>query len=245
MTAHSGLRYKNFAVGVAALLLTICAGGGLAAEIVSETKAVHGFSQIELDGEAAVILRQGQTEGVTIEATESTLKHITTEVRGGKLKISVDSEDHWWQWLIGSTRRAPKVTIAFIQLDRLQASGAVSIVAPSLKATELRLDFAGACRLRIDDLQATRLRIDGAGATRVDIAGKVSEQDVDLSGAGSYRAEDLVSDRTSLQVSGAGKAIVNATKALKAGISGAGLVEYVGNPEVERDVSGIGKIRRR
>jgi hypothetical protein len=32
---------------------------------------------------------------------------------------------------------------------------------------------------------------------------------------------------------------------LKADISGAGLVEYVGNPRVEREITGIGKIRRR
>ena len=245
MTACTAFGRKNLVAGLTALTLALFATAGLAVETMSENRAAHGFSQIELDGQAEVTLRQGQTEGVTLEATASTLRDIKTEVRGGKLTIRVDSENHWWQWLIGAAARTPKVTIDFIQLDRLEASGAVSIVARSLKANELHLDFAGACRLRIADLQATRLRVDGAGATRVDIAGRVTEQDIDLSGAGSYRAEDLVSDRTALQVSGAGKAIVNATKTLKAGISGAGLVEYVGDPEVERDVSGIGKIRRR
>ena len=48
-----------------------------------------------------------------------------------------------------------------------------------------------------------------------------------------------------VQVSGAGKAIVNARTLLKAEISGAGLVEYAGNPRLEQEVSGIGKIRRR
>jgi hypothetical protein len=32
---------------------------------------------------------------------------------------------------------------------------------------------------------------------------------------------------------------------LKADISGAGLVEYAGNPRLEQEISGIGKIRRR
>ncbi|HKW80388.1 MAG TPA: head GIN domain-containing protein [Casimicrobiaceae bacterium] len=245
MIPHAAFGRKTLAVGLTALALALLAPAGLAAEIVSETRAVHGFSQIELDGQADVTLRQGQTEGVTLEATASALRDIRTEVRGRKLTIRVESKHHWWQWLIGAAARTPKVTIDFIQLDRLEASGAVAIVASSLKASELHLDFAGACRLKIADLQANRLRVDGAGATRVDLAGRVAEQDIDLSGAGSYRAEDLVSDRTALQVSGAGKAIVNATKTLKAGISGAGLVEYVGDPAVERDVSGIGKIRRR
>jgi hypothetical protein len=94
-------------------------------------------------------------------------------------------------------------------------------------------------------LQATRLRLDGAGAIKAEIAGRVAEQSIDLSGAGSYQAVDLISDNVAVQVSGAGKAIVNAKTLLKADISGAGLVEYAGNPRLEQEISGIGKIRRR
>jgi hypothetical protein len=108
-----------------------------------------------------------------------------------------------------------------------------------------QLDFAGACKLKIGDLQATKLRLDGAGAIKAEIAGKVTDQDIDLSGAGSYLAAELVSDTAGVRVSGAGKAIVNAKTLLRADISGAGLVEYTGNPRLEQEISGIGKIRRR
>ena len=75
--------------------------------------------------------------------------------------------------------------------------------------------------------------------------GAASAQAADLSGAGSYLAVDLISDNVAVQVSGAGKAIVNAKTLLRADISGAGLVEYTGNPRLEQEISGIGKIRRR
>lgn len=237
---------KILLIALTAVWTALAAGGSFAADVLRESRPATGFSRIQIEGQADITLRQGATEGVTIEATAQGLKQIRTEVRGRTLRIGLVDQSHWWQWIFGGTAtRAPRITIDFIQLERIDASGTVNIVADSLKANDLRLDFAGAAKLRISDLQANRLRLDGAGAVKAEIAGKVTEQDIDLSGAGSYQALDLVSDNISLQVSGAGKAIVNAKTLLKADISGAGLVEYSGDPRVERDVSGIGKIRRR
>ncbi|MGH8852382.1 MAG: head GIN domain-containing protein [Casimicrobiaceae bacterium] len=237
---------KSLAVAAAAALLGLAAAGSFAADVARESRAVSGFSRIEIDGQADVMLRQGSTEGVTIEAPARSLKQIRTEVRDRTLKIDLaDQGGHWWQWIFGAAPRTPRITIDFIQVEHLEAAGAITLVADRMKAKDLRLDFAGACKLRIADLQATTLRLDASGAVKADIAGDVTEQHIDLSGAGSYQAGDLVSDTVLLQVSGAGKAIVNAKTLLRAGISGAGLVEYIGNPKVERDISGIGKIRRR
>ncbi|HEY2864227.1 MAG TPA: head GIN domain-containing protein [Casimicrobiaceae bacterium] len=237
---------RTLLIALTAVWTALAAGGSFAADVLRESRPATGFSRIQIDGRAEITLRQGTTEGITLEATAQGLKQIRTEVRGRTLRIGLVDQSHWWQWIIGGApTRTPRIMIDLIQLERIGASGTVSIVADSLKANDLRLDFAGAAKVRISDLQANRLRLDGAGAVKAEIAGKVTEQDVDLSGAGSYQAADLVSDTISLQVSGAGKAIVNAKTLLKADISGAGLVEYVGNPRVEREITGIGKIRRR
>src|SRR2546422_11591379 len=74
------------------------------------------------------------------------------------------------------------------EVDRIEAAGAVTVAADSLKAGELRLDLAGACSLKIRDLQATTLRLDGSGAIKADVAGRGQRQPVDLSGAGSVTA---------------------------------------------------------
>ena len=237
---------KTLLIAVTVLWASFAAGTSHAADVLRETRPATGFSRIQIDGQADITLVQGATEGITLEATAQGLKQIHTDVRGRTLRIGMVDQSHWWQWITGgASTRTPKITINLIQLERIEAAGAVNIVADSLKANELRLDFAGACKLKIADLQANKLRLDGAGAVKAEIAGKVAEQSIDLSGAGSYQAAELVSDNIDLQVSGAGKAIVNAKTLLKADISGAGLVEYAGNPRVEQDISGIGKIRRR
>ena len=243
---HREAAVKNLLIAVAAACTTLVAAGAYAADVLRETRPLSSFSRIEVDGQADITLRQGTTEALTLEATAQGLKQIRSEVRGRTLFVSLVDQGHWWQWMTGgSATRTPRIAIDLIQLERIEAAGAVNIVADSLKVNELRLDFAGACKLKIGDLQATKLRLDGAGAIKAEIAGKVSDQDIDLSGAGSYLAAELVSDTAGVRVSGAGKAIVNVKTLLKADISGAGLVEYTGNPRLEQEISGIGKIRRR
>jgi hypothetical protein len=236
-------------------LLTACtlaiaslgtAAAALAADPVQEARVATGFSKIAVAGHAEVLLRQGTSEGVTIEALPQVLRQIETEVDGSTLNITASSQRRWWDGILGGgAARPPRITIHFINLQRIEAGGAINLKAGTLKAKDLRLDLSGASTLRIDDLQASRLRLDGSGAIKVELAGNVPAQFIDLSGAGAYQAADLASETAVLQVSGAGKALVNASKKLKAEISGAGLVEYLGHPSVEQETSGAGRVRRR
>jgi Putative auto-transporter adhesin, head GIN domain len=216
------------------------------AESQRETRPLAGFNRIEVVGVADVRLRQGTTEGATIEATAQLLPRIRTQVRDRTLFIDVAQERQWSDWLHWSGRRqTPRVTVDFIKLDRVESAGAIKLAADSLRADELQLDFSGASSVRIGNLQASRLHLEGSGATKAEIAGKVGTQVVDLSGAGSYKASGLESDWAEVHVSGAGKAFVNAKTSLVVEISGAGVVEYRGNPKLEQDISGVGKVRRR
>jgi hypothetical protein len=232
------------AVGIVVALS--CAPGASAVELQQETRAVGGFHRIEINGEANVTLVQGGTESITIEAPSSSLPHVRTAVRGETLVVDAVEPRSFWQWFSGrSGSRIPQVTIHLRDVDRIEAAGTVKLDADSLKSGDLRLDLAGACTLKIRDLQATSLRIDGSGAIKVAIGGKVERQKVDLSGAGSYQADRLVSGEAVIEVSGAGKAVVNATSSLAVDISGAGKVEYLGEPKLKQSISGIGKVTRR
>ena len=218
----------------------------LAAEPVRESRAATGFSRIEIDGQADVILRQGTSEGVTLEASAQALRNIETEVHGKTLSITLTDQRRWWDWVLGGgATRSPRITIDFINLERIEAAGSVNFTAATLKSSDLRLDLAGASTLKIGDLQASRLRVDGSGAIKADLVGNVAAQFIDLSGASSYQAGELKSDSAVLQISGAGKALINASKSLKVEISGAGAVQYVGDPKLEQEISGVGKITRR
>jgi Putative auto-transporter adhesin, head GIN domain len=235
-----------FAVIVLGTLATIAgvsfSRNAPASEPVHETRAATGFHRVDISGRATVILTQGTTEGVTVDAPASI--RVRTEVRNETLVVEVEDRRGSW-WFGGGAAKATHVTINFRNLDRIESAGAVTVLADRLASNELYVDLAGACTLKIGELHATALKLDGSGATKIEIAGKVARQAIDLSGAGSYQAGQLTSDEASVDVSGAGKALVNVRNALAVDISGAGKVEYVGDPKLKQSISGIGKVVRR
>jgi hypothetical protein len=237
-----------FAAVVAAALAAIATvsltRSASASAPVHESRPVSGFHRLEISGQATIELVQGAEENVTIDAPASV--RVRTEVEGETLVINVEQRRRPFEWFSG--RRAGRtvhIKVNLRDLDHIEAAGALALNADKLKSSELTLELAGACSLRVGDLQATRLNLEGSGATKVELGGTVVHQKIDLSGAGSFDAAQLSSDDATVEVSGAGKAVVNARKALSVDISGAGKVEYLGDPQVKQSISGIGKVTRR
>ncbi|MBM3706115.1 MAG: DUF2807 domain-containing protein, partial [Actinobacteria bacterium] len=79
-----------------------------------------------------------------------------------------------------------------------------------------------------------------SGAGKVDLEGQVNTQEINISGLGVYNAEELASVDCLINISGAGKAVVNVTQTLDVRLSGLGNVEYTGNPAVTENISGAG-----
>ena len=50
------------------------------AELVRETRVATGFARIDIDGQADVTLRQGSSEGVTIEDCVAMARHVGAEI---------------------------------------------------------------------------------------------------------------------------------------------------------------------
>jgi len=216
------------------------------AESQRETRALRSFNRIEIIGAGEIVLRQGKTEAATVDGPAELLPRILTAVRDRTLYIDISQHRRWSDWTnMFASQATTRITVDFISLESIEAGGAIKLFADGLRGDQLQLDFSGASTVKIANLQASKLSLEGSGATKVDLSGKVVTQVVELSGAGSYSARELESDRAEVHVSGAGKAFVNAKTRLSVEISGAGLVEYSGNPKLDQDISGVGKVRRR
>jgi hypothetical protein len=222
--------------------LTRTVGGEPAARL--EHRDLAPFHEIEVGGSAAVTLLQAEAESIDVEAASRT--SVAAEVANGRLVVHARDRRRWWNGLLGRRSSAtPHVTERFRTLDAIALTGNVKMDAPKLSTTALRIDASGGSALSIDDLRATSLRVNGSGALDAKLAGRVEREDVSISGAGSYRAEHLVATDATVSVSGVGNVIVHATSTLGASISGAGVIEYAGNPAVTEHVSGIGRVKRR
>lgn len=217
-------------------------GGG---DVMIEERALAPFTRIAIEGFADVTLVQGASETARIEAASKQLAGVRTQVSGGTLTIAYGASRSWWSGFFGGGGRGARVTVTFRDLEAIGATGAVKIRAEGLKTDRLKVSASGATSLRIDDLDAKELSVSGSGAMTVELAGRVTEQRVSISGAGDYRAADLASDDARVSVSGAGRVVIQVEKTLKIGLSGAGAVEYIGNPKVTQEISGAGRVKRR
>ena len=226
---------------ITTLLLNACAfsltqGSG---KVVTETRQVSGFDRVALSGIGNLTITQGEKESLKIEAEDNILPRIETLVQNHTLIIRYQNND--WQKNV-----VPSKPINFYLTAKniigLELSGAGSINSAKIDTDNLTISSSGAGSVKIDSLTAKSLTANLSGIGGCQIAGKVNNQNLVISGTGSYNTPDLESQNASIVISGAGSSTVWSTIALTVIISGAGSVRYYGDPVVTKTISGIGSI---
>ena len=210
-----------------------------------EDHALPPFRRLVIEGFADVTLVQGATESITVEGARRQLRMMEVSVKDGTLRIASHQMERWWQNMFTGGARAVRVTLNLRVLDAINAEGAVKIRSEQLKSDRLAVSASGATSVRIMNLEAKELTVDGSGAVKLELAGRAVAQTIEISGAGDYRAADLASDTAKVTVSGAGRVAVRVDRTLDLDLSGAATVEYVGDPKITRQVSGVGRVKRR
>jgi len=227
-------------IGVLAILAGSCKwtiglvrGSG---NVDTEEREVAGFNEVYLSGVGNLIITQGEKESLIIEADDNIIPLISTDVFGNKLNIGISSGYSF----------IPTVKIKYyltvIDLESVSISGAGDVNCDDLSTEKLEFDISGAGDIDFN-IDAESIEITSSGAGDINFAGKVDSQDVDISGVGKYNARELESRQCRISVSGAGTATVNVSEELDIIISGVGNVNYVGNPHITQDISGLGRIK--
>ena len=226
---------------ITTLMLNACAfsltqGSG---KVVTETRQISGFDQVELSGIGSLTITQGDKEGLQIDAEDNILPRIETIVQNRTLQIRYQNND--WQNTVVPTKPI-KFLLSVNNINGMELSGAGSITSANVKTDNLTISSSGAGSVKIGSLSAKSLTTNLSGLGGCELAGKVNSQNVVISGTGSYNAPDMESQNTTIIISGAGSSTVWSTSSLNVTISGAGSVSYYGSPNVTKTISGIGSI---
>lgn len=208
-------------------------------KIVTEEIKANDFSSIDVSGAVNVHIRQDSTPSVRLETDENLLEYLDVEVRGGTLVIKTKR---------GYNLRPSKEIIVYATASSfkdIDASGACQIISDNLISgnEELRIEASGATSI---NLQVTlpKLTTDVSGSGEVVLKGMAKEFFGSISGAGSIRGFDLITDNTELDLSGAADAQVTANEKLDVNVSGSGDVQYRGNASVNQRISGAGSVKK-
>lgn len=220
------------------VVILFTATNTFAAEI--QDRKLSGFHVVASTGSFDVVLKQGSSESVKVEADAEVINEIITEVRNGTLTIRSKNTRNWSN--IWNNR---KITIYVIAKDLnsvvLSGSGDLRMENQfNTNKLELRLsgsgDFKGA--VNVKTLEASL-----SGSGDFSISGKADESTVSISGSGDYRGGDLMTKSTAIRVSGSGDANIYASEKVEASVSGSGDVHYGGHPKsVSKVAHGSGDI---
>jgi len=218
-------------------------------QVVTEPREVSDFERVALRcpaGEAVLIITQGQKEALTIQARQKIVNRIKTTVKAGQLTITIGGiwSDRLGDMLQTSLTR-PQITycLTVSRLVDLQILGFAQVRLDGLDTERLGLTFSGAGGVRIGALTAGLLEVDLRWAGQVEVAGKVTEQRVQVS-LGTYSAPKLESRKAEVTLKGAGYATVWAVDALDLNVRGPGGVAYYGTPTIRRCLSPVARVTR-
>jgi hypothetical protein len=203
--------------------------------------SVPPFTAIVLDGVGTVVFTQNTDGSYSISEGEHT-EMLGSDVRNGTLYIGKGKTRGSFR--IVNFKAMPDVRVSAPSLERLSISGAGKADISNLRTghLEVAVDGAGSIRMGSVELDSCEVTIGGAGS--VSANGTAREQSISIVGTGNFSGDQLVGQTVSVNIAGAGRAKVHATRELEAEIGGVGQISYVGDPSVRSRVTGLGRIKR-
>jgi len=185
--------------------------------IRTDERPVSAFANIDVRG-AFTIEWQSGTPSLRITTDENLLPNIDSNVSGDTIHLR--------------TR------------EQIRPTHGIRVVISSPTRAGARI--SGAVKLDAKQLSGPRFALESRGASRVSLDGNIDELLADMTGASELAASALQTKTAEISTTGAGNAEVAVAETLKVVITGAGKVQYSGNPPtIEKHISGAGSVRHR
>jgi hypothetical protein len=201
------------------ILVTGCGWLGIQGNghITTDQRTVTAFSEIEAQGAFEIEWRSG-APALSITTDENLLPYI--ENRNIDNRLRLHSRDH------------------------IRPTHGVKIVVSSPTRSAAKL--TGATRLTANQLSGAKFAVESTGAARVALDGSIDELLADMTGASTLNAKSLQTKIAEISTTGAADANIAVSDTLRVSITGAGKVNYSGNPPtIEKHITGAGSIRHR
>ena len=185
--------------------------------IKTDERPVSAFANIDVRG-AFTIEWQSGTPSLRITTDENLLPYIESNVSGDTIHLR--------------TR------------EQIRPTHGIRVVISSPTRAGARI--SGAVKFTAKQLSGPRFALESRGASRVSLDGNIDELLADMTGASELAASALQTKTAEISTTGAGNAEVAVAETLKVVITGAGKVQYSGNPPtIEKHISGAGSVRHR
>ncbi len=203
--------------------------------VVKEDRTVATFTGLEVEDGIDVILSQGTSQSLTLEADENLLELIKTEVSGGVLKIYL-AKNVW-------ERKSLKAYVTITKLSSIDVSGGGDVLSEELiEVADLKINVSGGGDLDFNT-KGNTVKTEISGGGDVEMKADVKGFFVNISGGGDLELA-LSGGEMEGTISGGGDAEVslgNKLSSFSMSISGGGDLELDGSAgEIKVNISGGG-----
>jgi hypothetical protein len=209
--------------------------------VVTEDRTVSDFTAIEVDGRGTVIVSIGDSPALSVEAKESVLGRLETEVDGNTLRLH-----ERWSWLgIGPLFDDAEIVyhVTVPSLSAVDLSGSITLQSEGvLEADELSINSSGSSDVTLA-VKAVGVSLDTSGSSNITLTGSADILSLDASGSTNVAARELAARVATIHCSGSSNIEVNVSQQLTVNASGSSNVAYLGSPQLDTDISGSGEVR--
>lgn len=205
--------------------------------VKTETRAASDFHAIESSIAGDVEVSVSDNYFVEVQAQESLLPILKTEVEDGTLKIYF-SESVSYSGELKIRVSAP----AFDQFS-LGGSGIIKSSGP-IRAEKMKMEVAGSGDIVVKEAEFGSATASIAGSGSIELGGKSGALHTEIAGSGDVDAKQMTVNDLDVAISGSGSVTCDVAQNLKASIAGSGDVFYSGQPAVETNVSGSGTVKK-
>ena len=197
---------------------------------------VQDFSRISISIPGNVVITQGDTESLSMEAQSNLFPYLEVGILGDRLRIETADDVQL------SPSRDITIEISLINLNEINFAGEGVIRIDTLETSSFSINFAGSGDVEINQLTTALFELILAGSGDIFVAGTTDEQDLTIAGEGTIESRSLESRDTRVNITGSGSAFLNVTETLQVNITGEGTVRYLGTPAVESSILGEGSV---
>ncbi|MCC7030015.1 MAG: DUF2807 domain-containing protein [Chitinophagaceae bacterium] len=204
---------------------------------VSEYRSIAGFSSICLAMDATVNIQQDSFYQIEILAQENIMNEVLTELSGSKLTIR-----HRNSTIIKSSPITVNISMPSLSSLNVSGSGVIRLQ-NQLQTSGFDLNVSGSGEIEIPVIDASNISSTISGSGKIAInSGVASSLNSKISGSGDLDMLNVRTNDVNTTTSGSGTTKVYAISTLFAKISGSGNVYYRGDPSVESEISGSGRL---
>lgn len=209
-------------------------------QIVQENIPVTQFNTILASSSAEVTVVEGTTFEVSLSDYENLIEYWDIKVVENTLLIQTKP----FSSLVNSKAKVAIVMPAELKEVKLAGSGSIKLndAFPTVEKASVSGsgDITGNVSTAYNILT---LGISGSGS--ISFSGTAEELKAVTSGSGNMKLSGLQAKNATCTITGSGSMYVSVVEQLKAVVSGSGSVIYSGNPTVDVQITGSGKVRHK